>query len=581
MKFFIACLSSILFTSANSAFINPVPLATFDGKDSKTTWSWRIVNDPVMGGQSHATLDFVNSIGVWNGTCAIVPSLKAPGFSNVETSNGFGVVGGFANDASKSTHLVMKVKSSVAYKGFKVSLAADTLNPQFKSHKADIDIPVSSDFIEVSVPFTEFSNNWSAYTGEAVKKCSEDSTVCLTAHNLSHISQIGVWAEGVEGDFHVEIQSIYAATLSAADVEVIPGFIELIESSEFNDVVPLATFDSKDSKTTWSWKILNDPVMGGQSHATLDFVSSIGVWSGTCEIVPKLSAPGFSVIETTNGFGVVGGFANDASKSTHLVMKVKSSVAYKGFKVSLAADTLNPQFKSHKADIDIPVSSDFIEVSVPFTEFSNNWSAYTGEAVKKCSEDSTVCLTAHNLSHISQIGVWAEGVEGDFHVEIQSIYAATLSTSFTATAADVVEVTPTTWKNSYCPSLVQKSLRYNMSTVDDRLDNLPIDRVAGQTLAEAICCDARYDDFAEPNSLFSDVNFFAALTDNKGTTFFDSSCGIPLFFVAASRYETFKSETAEHGWPSFRDVDIINKNNLKVDSTGHVYSSCGTHLGIT
>jgi len=350
-----------------------------------------------------------------------------------------------------------------------------------------------------------------------------------------------------------------------------------IDSSAFKNVVPLATFDGTDKKTTWGWKILNDPVMGGQSHATLDVSNNLAVWNGTCAIVPKLSAPGFSNVETTDGFGVFGGFANDASKATHFVMRVKSSIPYTGFKVSVAADTINPQFKCHKADINIPVSSDFIEVSVPFTEFSNNWSAYTGEAKVKCADDKSVCLTEHNLSHITQIGLWAEGVEGDFHMEIESIYAGVPTASFYNMVA---EAEPPKFK-SVCSGNPQKNLRYSMSLVDDRLQNLPIDpSYAQETLVEAICCDAAYDDLAEPNSLFAspDVDFLNKLSSSAdGTTFYDSVCGVPLFHVKQARYAYFKDETTEHGWPSFRPEDLLDK--LSITADGHVYSSCGTHLG--
>jgi hypothetical protein len=114
-------------------------------------------------------------------------------------------------------------------------------------------------------------------------------------------------------------------------------------------------------------------------------------------------SPGFSFLQTTNGLGVFG-YANDASDFTHLLLTFKSYVAYEGFKVSIAADTLNPQFKCHKADVNIPVSTDdFITVAIPFTDFSNNWSAYTGEPIKTCSQDSSVCLTSTNLKHISQV----------------------------------------------------------------------------------------------------------------------------------------------------------------------------------
>jgi len=249
-----------------------------------------------------------------------------------------------------------------------------------------------------------------------------------------------------------------------------------------------------------------------------------------------------------------------------LLLSVKSKVAYNGFKISLAADTLIPQFFSYKADVSIPVSDDFITVYMPFNTFSNKWSAATGEATKKCSDDASVCLTAPHLKHISQIGIWAEGVAGDFDLEIQSITAG-----FAPSAALVADV-PT----PVCKAPVQKSLRYSMSLNDDALDEVPIPRTTGQSLGDAICCDARYADLAEPRFLFDQVKFLDSLSP-KETIFYDSVCGVPLFKLVESRYTEFKSETTEHGWPSFRPEDVLDK--LTVFPDGKVYSSCGTHLG--
>jgi hypothetical protein len=38
----------------------------------------------------------------------------------------------------------------------------------------------------------------------------ENKDVCPTSQELGRISQIQLWAEGVEGDFHLEVQSISA-----------------------------------------------------------------------------------------------------------------------------------------------------------------------------------------------------------------------------------------------------------------------------------------------------------------------------------------------------------------------------------
>lgn len=199
-----------------------VDLVTFDGSDEKTSWSWKDLNDPVMGGQSESTwtINKTAGVAVWDGEVKIVPSLKAPGFCNAETTSGLGVLRK-ANDASPFTHLLMRVRSTIEYDGFKVSLAADTLNPQFDSFKSEFNVTRHDGvWHTVSVPFESFSNDWSSFTGrcdttdpngKTHKCCSkENPDVCITEKNLKDISQFGLWTEGVAGKFHIEFAWIRA-----------------------------------------------------------------------------------------------------------------------------------------------------------------------------------------------------------------------------------------------------------------------------------------------------------------------------------------------------------------------------------
>lgn len=81
-----------------------------------------------MGGQSNSTYTNEEGVLLWNGDCEIVPSLKAPGFCNLESSNGL-----FERfpDATNAKNMVLLVKSSTPdYKGYKFSFAGDTFNPQ-------------------------------------------------------------------------------------------------------------------------------------------------------------------------------------------------------------------------------------------------------------------------------------------------------------------------------------------------------------------------------------------------------------------------------------------------------------------
>lgn len=210
----------------------PVVLVTFDG--SGTDRSWRVTDDPVMGGQSKSSFAVQDGVGKFSGTCAIVPFLKAPGFCNVGTTHGLFTPAKFA-DASAFIHgsLYLTLKSSTpTYTGFKVDFGAKNLTRPSgslshggSSLKANIEIPAglkadASGFVTIKVPFSSFSVDWSDYTGECDTKDPSgyqhlccDSThpeVCPQAHHLASISSFMVWAEGAAGDFELELKQIAA-----------------------------------------------------------------------------------------------------------------------------------------------------------------------------------------------------------------------------------------------------------------------------------------------------------------------------------------------------------------------------------
>ena len=80
----------------------------------------------------------------------------------------------------------------------------------------------ADDFQIVKVPFSEFSYDWSPFTGRCDTKdptgqqhhcCSakDNHKYCPTAEYLSTITDVEIWAEGAEGDFHIEIDYIGAS----------------------------------------------------------------------------------------------------------------------------------------------------------------------------------------------------------------------------------------------------------------------------------------------------------------------------------------------------------------------------------
>lgn len=216
--------------AVSAATADTVILASFDGT-AATTRDWRDTNDPVMGGASTSTfvVDAGAKTAVFNGTCAIVESLKAPGFAKVASTGG----GDKYSDVSKylDGSMQLYVRSTTPdYDGFRVGWAAPGI-PRTSifgggTFKAGFKVQ-GTDWQQVDVPFTEFSYDWSGYTGRCDTKdpngqqhkcCSDDADVCPTAAFLSTINGLEVWAEGVEGDFHLELMWLGAGpTVKVAD----------------------------------------------------------------------------------------------------------------------------------------------------------------------------------------------------------------------------------------------------------------------------------------------------------------------------------------------------------------------------
>lgn len=62
-------------------------------------------------------------------------------------------------------------------------------------------------------------------------------------------------------------------------------------------------------------------------------------------------------------------------------------------------------------------------------------------------------------------------------------------------------------------------------------------------------------------------------------TFYDSNTGKPLFVAPKERsFDDFVAESLSHGWPSFRDSEVI-WDDVRVLKNGEAVSLDGTHLG--
>jgi peptide methionine sulfoxide reductase MsrB len=95
--------------------------------------------------------------------------------------------------------------------------------------------------------------------------------------------------------------------------------------------------------------------------------------------------------------------------------------------------------------------------------------------------------------------------------------------------------------------------------------------------ADKICCFNRH--YAEHRGYFQTTKWLEEVDPGVVTTYYDSVTGKPLFKAPIGRtFEEFKQESISHGWPSFRDEEVVWEN-MRVLENGESVSVDGTHLG--
>jgi len=96
-------------------------------------------------------------------------------------------------------------------------------------------------------------------------------------------------------------------------------------------------------------------------------------------------------------------------------------------------------------------------------------------------------------------------------------------------------------------------------------------------LAENVCNFNRH--FAETKGYWQTSKFESEIMDVKEMTFYDSNTGKPLFIVPRGRtMKEFLNESKSHGWPSFRDEEVVWEN-VRCLSNCETVSLNRTHLG--
>lgn len=373
-----------------------VPIATFDGAWA-TTKEWNTVNDPVMGGKSNSSfaVDKSRHLGVWSGEVKIVPFLGAPGFCNLQ-SPGLGKTASFP-DLSASSGIVVRAReaSAAGLKHFNVQIVSRGAKHLLQQGVYMANFSLTGDMEDHFIPWSAFTCSW---RGKPVSWCPKFET------QLDQIDNMGLGSAfpGEAGRFTVEMQS-----LSSKDSSPLMN----------TESIDLATFDGK---APHKWHAENDPVMGGRSSSTVSMDSTYADYKGTTRIVPALKAPGFT-IALTEGFPLLSSFP-DVSSMDGLTVSARNIGNFSGYKIAFCDSHINfyrCQLSSFKADLVLPASTsgEFQDVFIPFSKFSDKWDAATG---KHTAENPP---SASSLKSITQLQIWTEAVEGDFHLQFRSVRA--------------------------------------------------------------------------------------------------------------------------------------------------------------
>ena len=97
--------------------------------------------------------------------------------------------------------------------------------------------------------------------------------------------------------------------------------------------------------------------------------------------------------------------------------------------------------------------------------------------------------------------------------------------------------------------------------------------------ADRVCCHNRH--YAEHSgySFTSKITWKDEIKDQGEVTYYDSVSGKPLFIAPKGRtLDAFLAESRSHGWPSFRDEEVVWEN-VRCLPNGEAISLDGTHLG--
>ena len=88
-----------------------------------------------------------------------------------------------------------------------------------------------------------------------------------------------------------------------------------------------------------------------------------------------------------------------------------------------------------KSNLD-SVTSDWTQVVLPFSAFTDFWDDSTGNAIHTCQENPEYCPDASTLQNMRTMALWAEGVVGQVDLEIREIRAVGCDSNYSFSSAE-------------------------------------------------------------------------------------------------------------------------------------------------
>jgi peptide methionine sulfoxide reductase MsrB len=175
-------------------------------------------------------------------------------------------------------------------------------------------------------------------------------------------------------------------------------------------------------------------------------------------------------------------------------------------------------------------------------------------------------------------GRWAASGECDRNVGYMKLYAC--RTSCHSCAMDVADLSPV-------PVVEESFMQSTPRKFGSCSTRVPVERRlrwgASADVAAEIGCFNRAG--AEPKGSWERTGLPKAAARKQGgkstITFYDTISGLPLFVAPRNRsMEQFVEESRAHGWPSFRDAELVLENLRQIRGThGEIVSAAGMHLG--